>query len=75
MAKDIALSAFISSLYASRELFDVILIHILLPESNDLLAVEREWGSGGLILPDERDVGKQKSWSEPQAEAKAARLF
>ena len=61
MAKDIALPVFVSSLHAVRELVDGILINILLPESNDLPAAEREWGSGGLILAEGRDVGKQKS--------------
>ena len=75
MAKDIALPAFISSLHAVRELVDGILNNILSLESNDLSAVEREWSSGGLILAEGRDVGKQKSWSEPQAEAKVTSLL
>ena len=75
MSKDIALPAFISSLHAVQERVAGILINILLLESNDLPAAEREWGSGGLILAEVRDVGKQKSWSEPQAVAKAARLL
>ena len=73
--KDIALPAFFSSLHAVRELIDGILNNILLPESNDISAAEREWSSGGLILVDRRKVEKQTSWSKPQAEAKAFRLL
>ena len=44
-----ALPAFISSLHAVRQLVGGILNNILLPESNDILATEREWDSGSLI--------------------------
>ena len=61
MAKDIALPAFVSSLHAVRELVDGILSNILLTKSNDLAAAEREWGSGGFILAEGRDVKKEMS--------------
>ena len=75
MAKDIVLPAFISSLLAISELVDGVLNIILLPESNEHPTAEREWGSGCLIVAEVRDAGKKKSWSESQAEAKAARLL
>ena len=31
------------------------------PENTELLAAEREWGSGNLVLSERREVRKQKS--------------
>ena len=42
MARNIALSALNSFLHSARELIDNILNNILLPESNDISAVEKE---------------------------------
>ena len=74
MAEDIGLLAFISSLYAVWKFGDGILNNILLSESNGISTKERESGSSGLVLAEGRNVGKQKSGSEPPAEPKVARL-
>ena len=66
MAKRIALLVYISSHHSVQEHVDSIWNNIPFPESNDLSAVNRECGSGSLVLAKRRDVGKQKSWSEPR---------
>ena len=75
MSRNIALPAYISSLHSVRGLVDGILSEVVLPESNDLRAAEEEWKGAGLTLAEGVDETRQRSWSDPRADANMVALL
>lgn len=76
-SKDIALPAFLSSLYSAAPLVEAVLLNVHhLAESGELRTVEEVWEEHhGGSLADELDKGRQKSWDLPLAENRKDRLL
>jgi len=77
-AKDIALPAFISSLYSVGELVEAVLQNVLhLAGASELQSAEDDWRErvSGRTLADDADRCRQKTWDLPLAEGIQSRLL
>ena len=73
MSRDIALPAFISSLYSTRALVESILCNVQWEVNNELeLAVEAWQGNGKIALDEGADKCQQGSWDVPRTKSVAA---
>ena len=69
LSSDIALPAFVSSLHSTCGLVDIILQKVRVVGDGGLRVAVGEWRNrnAGVTLPDDADLGRQRTWDEPQS--------
>ena len=77
LSKHIALPSFVSSLHSVRDLVDAILQNVSLADDSSLQTAVEAWRDKipGIALPENADLGSQKTWDRPLSESSAAKLL